>query len=108
MSAFHPLRTLARGVSWANFVSPAMLNHLRKIGRFAFSTAGFLALALAFVGLISWLSGSLEPFTSAGDFWGRVVSGAVVAVAGGILCGIAADLEDRFDDWREKRRSSEP
>ena len=82
-----------------------MLDYLRKIGPLTFWTMRVLALAGLIVGIVSWLSGSFVPFASAVDFWGRLAIGAVVVVATGILCGIVGDLEDRFDDWRHRRKS---
>jgi hypothetical protein len=81
-----------------------MLSYLRKIGPFALWTAGLVSLAISFVGIVSWLSGSFVPFTSAEDFWRRLATGIVIVLATGLLCGIAADLGDRFDDWRTSKR----
>ena len=82
-----------------------MLGYLRKIGPFALSTAGLLALAFAAIGVAAWLNGSFVLFTSAADFWRRLTLAVVLVLAAALLCGIAADLEDRLDAWRERNRN---
>lgn len=80
-----------------------MFGYLRKIAPFAIKTAGMVAVALTIISVGRWLVGSFEPFASAEDFWRRLAFGVVIVLAIGLICGIIADLENRYDDWRQRK-----
>ena len=88
----------------AGSVRGQFLEYLRRITPVALQCAGLMAAALMFIGVVSWLRGSFVPFASTEDFWRRLLTVIILVPVTGLICGIASDLEDRFSEWRQRRR----